>query len=173
MNKPSKISEMELIYFITLLCFISSFIHQLTKPIVLYLTRVPAREKQIFVEIKLLRSQISRISSEKNLRDCVLIERKIVQLEQELMQSKGKRGTRNLIIKNAVPYGALFFISFLLVIISIYHRKTPVIVFESDFNFAPFGVIMRYPTSIDGAISVPFWVFVSTFVSRSIASYVI
>lgn len=106
-----------------------------------------------------------------NYVEYVKLERQIFVKEEYIQKLRMSKGQHNLIVKYALPYGAQGLLWLTIVVITVYFRKSPVIVFDKEFNFVPFGFIMRYPTSVDNAISVPFWVFISSFVSRTISSY--
>lgn len=133
--------------------------------------RVSPEEVAIQNEIIKLRADLKKISMRDNYVEYVKLERQIVIKEEKIQKLRMSMGHQNLIIKYALPYGAQGLLWLTIVVITVYFRKTPVIVFNKEFNFVPFGLIMRYPTSVDNAISVPFWVFISSFVSRTISSY--
>lgn len=101
----------------------------------------------------------------------VKIERKIVILEQRLSSQRTSSFDKEILINYGTGYCIQFLISLVLMIISLTYRNVPVIIFEDKFNFAPFGGIMKFPTGVDGAISVPIWSFVSVFTFRTISGY--
>lgn len=102
----------------------------------------------------------------------VKVERKIAAAQMRLNQLNGDQ-TQKLAIQYGVPYGCQFVLTLLLIVLSIMYRYTPVLVFdENKYNLTPFGSLVRFPTGIDDAVSVPFWIFMNSYVSRHLASYV-
>lgn len=102
----------------------------------------------------------------------VKTERKIVAVQTKLNALRSEKQTKNLAYQYGIPYGTQFALSFVLLVLSIAYRYTPVIVFDGQYDLVPFGALIRFPTGIDGAVSVPFWIFVNSFVSKHVASYV-
>lgn len=103
----------------------------------------------------------------------VKVERKIVVTQTKLNELRQSNQTKKLLYAYGVPYGFQAILSLVLIGITITYRYTPICIFsESQYDFIPFGAIIRFPTGIDGAVSVPFWIFVNNYVSRHIASYV-
>lgn len=103
----------------------------------------------------------------------VKIERKIVTSQAKLNETRQANQTKKLMFQYGIPYGFQAALSITLLVITITYRYTPLLVFDqSQYDFIPFGAIIRFPTGIDGAVSVPFWIFVNNYVSRQIASYV-
>lgn len=103
----------------------------------------------------------------------VKTERKIVTLQAKLNNLKGGKQTKNLVIQFGVPYGAQFLLTLTMIILSIVYRYSPVLVLDNkQFDLVPFGTLIRFPTGVNGAVSVPFWIFVSSFVAKHAASYV-
>lgn len=100
-------------------------------------------------------------------------ERKIVTAQTKLNELRGAKQTKNLVYQYGIPYGCQLALSFVLLIISIAYRYTPVVVFDGQqYDFVPFGSLIKFPTGIDGGVSVPFWIFVNSFMSRHVASYI-
>lgn len=103
----------------------------------------------------------------------VKVERKIQAAQIRRNQLNGENQTQKLAIQYGVPYGCQAVLTFALIVISIMYRYTPVLIFEQHkYNFTPFGGFIRFPTGVDDAISVPFWIFMNSYVSRHLASYV-
>lgn len=101
------------------------------------------------------------------------IERKVLAAQTKLNNLRSAKQTKNLIFQYGVPYGCQFVLSIVLVIISLFYRYAPVIVFDTyRYNFVPFGGLIRFPTDVDGGVSVPFWIFINTYVSRHIAAQI-
>lgn len=99
-------------------------------------------------------------------------ERKIAAAQMRLNQLNSDQ-TQKLVIQYGVPYGCQIVLTLSLIVISIMYRHTPVLVFdEHKYNLTPFGGFIRFPTGVEDAISVPFWIFMNSYVSRHIASYV-
>uniref|UniRef100_A0A6B2EHF7 Putative tail-anchored protein insertion receptor wrb n=1 Tax=Phlebotomus kandelakii TaxID=1109342 RepID=A0A6B2EHF7_9DIPT len=162
---------MFLLIVITFICFILAFAHILTKPVVSFLNTDTREESQLKATIVGHRRELKGISMREDYPGYVRIERKIVAAEKRLNELAIINSTSKMVIKYGVPYGTQLFLSIVLVSISIYYRSTPVIVFDEKFDFTPFGAIMRVPTGVPGAISVPFWIFVSSFMGRTLAGY--
>uniref|UniRef100_A0A1B0DI57 Guided entry of tail-anchored proteins factor 1 n=1 Tax=Phlebotomus papatasi TaxID=29031 RepID=A0A1B0DI57_PHLPP len=128
-------------------------------------------ELQLKATIASHRRELRGISMRDDYPSYVRIERKIVVAEKRLNELAILNSTSKMAIKFGIPYGTQALLSIVLLGISIYYRYTPVIIFEEKFDFMPFGGIMRVPTGIPGAISVPFWIFVSSFMGRTLAGY--
>lgn len=99
-------------------------------------------------------------------------ERKIVENEEKLKKIRSENQMKKTILKYGLSYGLNAIFTLVLICISIYHRRTPIMVFPQDYNFVPFSGLMSFPTSVSNAVSVPFWIFASSFVMRSFAGYV-
>ncbi|GAB0087390.1 hypothetical protein DMENIID0001_016870 [Sergentomyia squamirostris] len=162
---------MILLLAITGISFILAFTHILAKPIVDRINTDTKEEVHLKVKIVEHRRELKGISMREDYTGYVKVERKIVAAEKRLNELAILNSTSKLIIKYGIPYGTQVLLSLILVSISILYRSTPVMVFEEKFDFMPFGAIMRVPTGVPGAISVPFWIFVSSFVGRALASY--
>lgn len=176
------------------LCFITAFIHHLVKPvyiqiwrsfiasysldfavfqIVSFLLKPSWQEKRLLSEISDLKRELEGVSMRKEYTNYVKMERKINDAQMKLTTLRSGRQTRNLAIQYGVPYGMQLLLSLALFVVSVIYRYTPVITLDTkQFDLVPFGPLIRFPTGIDGAISVPFWIFVCSFVSRHASSYV-
>lgn len=102
----------------------------------------------------------------------VRLERKIVESEERLKKVQSENAMKKTILKYGLAYGLNALFTVVLICISIYHRRTPIITFREDYNFTPFTGLMSFPTGVSNAVSVPFWIFASSFVMRSFAGYV-
>lgn len=132
----------------------------------------PSREeRRLQDEINELKTELSDISLRREYTQYVKIERKIVAVQTKLNGLQSGKNTKKLMLQYGVPYGGQFVLSLVLLGLSIYYRYTPVIVFDDRFDFVPFKGLIRFPTGVEGALSVPFWVFVNSFVSKHAASY--
>lgn len=140
--------------------------------IISFLCGPTSEEKSLRNEISNLRQELKKLSMKDDYTAYVKLERKIVSTEVLLNEKIAAKGQTNMFIKYGLSYGSQAFLTLVLVIVSIYCRGEPVIVLGDKFDLTPFGVIMKFPTGVQGAISVPFWIFVSSFVSRTIAGYV-
>lgn len=118
------------------------------------------------------RKELSTISMMKEYTSYVKLERKIVDSEERLKKVQNENAMKKTILKYGLSYGLNALFTFVLICISIYHRRTPIITFREDYNFTPFTGLMSFPTSVSNAVSVPFWIFASSFVMRSFAGYV-
>lgn len=179
------------------LCFITAFVHYLTKPvraaylfkiiydskltmlhiqiqIVRFLSAITKEEKQLLAEIKELKNELEEIPMRSEYTKYVKTERKILAVQTKLNALRREKQTKTLALQYGIPYGTQVALSFVLLIVSIAYRYTPVIVFDGQqYDLVPFGALLRFPTGIDGAVSVPFWIFVNSFLSKHLASYVV
>lgn len=186
---------MYLLLTITVLCFLSAFIHFLVKPVstnillnfylqiystisnysLLQITHFlisPSRDElRLQAEINQLRTELADISMRREYTQYVKIERKILALKAKLDELQVGKQSRNLFVSYGVPYGCQLILGLTLFIIALYHRSTPVIVFDDRFDFVPFHGLMRFPSGVQGGLSAPFWVFINSFVSKHVASY--
>lgn len=119
-----------------------------------------------------MRQQQSKLSMRDDYTAFVRLDRKINETQAHLMDRKTKLANKKLVLKYGLSYATYGVLTFVLIVISFLYRTTPVIVFDGRFDFTPFGFIMRFPTGISGAVSIPFWIFVNSFVSKNIASYI-
>lgn len=141
--------------------------------IVLLLTTTSSEEKRLQNEITKLKQELEDIPIRKEYTAYVKVERKIVAAQAKLNEHRQASQTKKLMFQYGIPYGCQAILSITLLVITIIYRYTPILVFNgSQFDFIPFGAILKFPTGIDGAISVPFWIFVNNYVSRHIASYI-
>lgn len=136
-----------------------------------YLLGPTKEERQLQDEINQLKATLSDISMRDEYSIYVKTERKIVASQAKLNNMKGGRQTKDLIVRYGVPYGCQACLTLVLIGLSIVYRYTPVIQFDDRFDVVPFGGLMKFPTGLEGAVSVPFWIFVNNFVSRHVASY--
>ncbi|XP_055696550.1 guided entry of tail-anchored proteins factor 1 [Lutzomyia longipalpis] len=162
---------MFLLILITCISFILAFAHILTKPVVNCINTDTREEVQLKATIAGHRRELRGISMKDDYTTYVKIERKIVAAEKRLSDLAILNSTSKLVIRYGIPYGTQAVLSLVLIGISIYFRSTPVLVFDEKFDLVPFGAIMRIPTGVPGAISVPFWIFVSSFMGRTLAGY--
>lgn len=131
-------------------------------------TRPGAEHRQLTAEIVSLRKQLATLSLKDDYTTYIKTERKIKAAQTARDQLGSGKMSRSLVIK----YGSQALLTLTLVGISITYRYVPVIVLGDQFNFTPFGWLMTFPTGISGAVSVPFWIFVNSFVSKGVASAV-
>lgn len=138
-----------------------------------FLTSTTREEKFLINEIAKYKNELENIPMRQEYTNYVKTERKMVAAQTKLNEYRSKRQTKNLIIQYGVPYGLQFIMSFVLFVVSIIYRYTPVILLNTkQFDLVPFGALIRFPTGIEGAVSVPFWIFVSSYVSRHVSSYI-
>lgn len=141
--------------------------------IVALFTSASAAEKQLIDEIATLKAELEEIPMRQKYTAYVKVERKIVAAQAKLNETRKSSQTTKLIAQYGIPYGLQLFLSAVLFLITILYRYTPIVVFNgTQYDFIPFGAILRFPTGINGAVSVPFWIFVNNYVSRHAASYV-
>lgn len=180
------------------LCCLTAFVHYLTKPVsavrrfktihalklsyvplfhiqvVRFLSATTNEEKQLLEEIKVLKNELEDIPMRTEYPKYVRVERKIVAAQAKLTELRNEKLTKNLALQFAIPYGTQVVLSIVLLVVSIMCRYTPVIVFDGQqYDLVPFGALIRFPTGIDGAVSVPFWILVNSFAFKHLASYVV
>lgn len=137
------------------------------------MSRETAEQRQLRSEIAKMKKDLEDISMRDEYTAYVKLERKIMGAQTRFNQLNTGDLTQKLIIQYGVPYGLQFILTFILVVISFTYRYKPVLVFdEQKYNLTPFGSIVAFPTGANDAISVPFWIFMNSYVSRHIASYV-
>lgn len=137
-----------------------------------FFTRETAELRQLRDEIVKMKAELESIPIREEYTAYVKLDRKIMAAQLRFNQSKGEDQTQKLIIQYGIPYGLQFILSFTLVVTSIVYRYTPVLSFEnSKYNFTPFGSFIQFPTGLDDVVSVPFWIFLNSYVSRHISSY--
>lgn len=135
-----------------------------------YLLSPSRQQRQQAAEVAAMRQQLATISMASDYTAYVKLERRIVAAERAQSTSKSQQVTRTLVIKYGLSYGSQALLSLVLVVVSLWYRSVPVLVLGDRFNFAPFAWLMRFPTGVEGAVSVPFWTFVSSFVAKGVAS---
>lgn len=140
------------------------------KQLIAYLLSPGGRQRQLEREIAALRAQLATLSMTDNYIEYVKLERRINAAEKQRTSGGAQQVTRTLLIRYGLSYGSQVLLSLVLVAISILYRYVPVIVLGDQFNFAPFAWLMRFPTGVTGAVSVPFWIFVSSFAAKNVAS---
>lgn len=140
--------------------------------VIAFLVAPTWEERKLQDEINQLKAELANISMREEYTIYVKTERKILTVQTRLNTLKSGKQTKNLIVQYGVPYGSQFCLTLVLIGLSIFYRYTPVIVFDDRFDFVPFGGLIKFPTGIEGAVSVPFWIFVNSFVSKHVASYI-
>lgn len=136
------------------------------------MTSASKKEKQLANDVKIIKEELDEIPMRQEYTNYVKTERKLVAAQNKLSALRTERQTKNLFVQYGITYGSQFVLTLALVVISFLYRYTPVIVFDGNhYDFVPFGGLIKFPTGIDGAISVPFWIFVNSFVSKHAASY--
>lgn len=137
------------------------------------LTSPSAKEHVLMAEISKLKEELENIPMRQEYTAYVKVERKIVAAQAKLNEERNLNQTKKLMYQYGIPYGLQALLTVVLLSITVIYRYTPIIVFNgSQYNFIPFGPILRFPTGVNGAVSVPFWIFVNNYVSRHVASYV-
>lgn len=131
------------------------------------------QEKLLVAELAKLKKELEDVPMRQEYTTYVKIERKIVTAQAKLNETRTESQTKKLMYQYGVPYGFQILLSLILVLITFTYRYTPVLIFDgTQYDFIPFGPIIRFPTGLNGAVSVPFWIFVNNYVSRHAASYV-
>lgn len=131
------------------------------------------QEKLLVTELAKLKKELEDIPMRQEYTTYVKIERKIVTAQAKLNETRKESQTKKLMFQYGVPYGFQILLSLILVLITFTYRYTPVVIFDgTQYDFIPFGAIIRFPTGLNGAVSVPFWIFINNYVSRHAASYI-
>lgn len=137
------------------------------------LTAPSNQEKLLVAELAKLKKELEDIPMRQEYTTYVKIERKIVTAQAKLNETRKESQTKKLMFQYGVPYGFQILLSLILVLITFTYRYTPVVIFDgTKYDFIPFGAIIRFPTGLNGAVSVPFWIFINNYVSRHAASYI-
>lgn len=124
-------------------------------------------------ELAKLKKELDDIPMRQEYTTYVKIERKIVTAQAKLNETRTESQTKKLMFQYGVPYGFQILLSLILMLITFIYRYTPVVIFDgTQYDFIPFGAIIRFPTGLNGAVSVPFWIFINNYVSRHAASYI-
>ncbi|KAG4067944.1 hypothetical protein HA402_010630 [Bradysia odoriphaga] len=156
---------------ISSICFLMTFIQRIVDLILPRISFASAAERRLEKDLIDMKQQQSKLSPRDDYTAFVRLDRKINETQAYLLDRKTKLANKKLVLKYGLSYATYGVLTFVLIVISFLYRTTPVIVFDSRFDFTPFGFIMRFPTGISGAVSIPFWIFVNSFVSKNIASY--
>lgn len=138
--------------------------------LIAFLLRPSRQERQHLADVAAMRHQLATISMATDYTAYVKLERRIVAAKHAEKTRKSQQVTRTLVIKYGLSYGSQALLSLVLLAVSLWYRYVPVLVLGDRFNFAPFAWLMRFPTGVEGAVSVPFWTFVSSFVAKGVAS---
>lgn len=137
------------------------------------LTAPSNQEKLLVTELAKLKKELEDIPMRQEYTTYVKIERKIVTAQAKLNETRKESQTKKLMFQYGVPYGFQILLSLILMLITFIYRYTPVVIFDgTQYDFIPFGAIIRFPTGLNGAVSVPFWIFINNYVSRHAASYI-
>lgn len=136
--------------------------------IIAFATRPSSEHRKFTAEIVSLKRYLATLSLKDDYTTYVKTERKI----QAAQIARDQLGTGSITRSLLIKYGSQALLTLTLIGISITYRYVPVILLGDQFNFTPFGWLMTFPTGISGAVSVPFWIFVNSFVSKGVASAV-
>lgn len=121
--------------------------------------------------IAAINDELSKLSMKDDYIIYVKKERKIRAAQADLAELTKRKTTNNLMLNYGISYGSQIVLAVSLMVISFMYRSVPVIVFSDKFDFTPFNALMRFPTGIRGAVSVPFWIFVNSFIYKGLAAY--
>lgn len=134
-----------------------------------FLLRPSAQEQKLNNEIKAMRKEQSKLSMKDDYTTHVKLERKLLAAQAQLQElANNGMAKKRLFVQYILPYGSQFIMSITLIYISFAYRSEPVIMLGDKFDFTPFSWVMRFPTGIRGAVSVPFWIFVNSFVNKAL-----
>ena len=129
-----------------------------------------ASQKVARARIKHLKEELSKIKVTENFAGHMKIQRQIC-AEQAKADQTAEIKMNNFWKKLVLDYGIDALQGFVLVCFSFFYRSYPVIEFGDKFNFTPFTTVMMFPTGINGAISVPFWILINSIVAKNVISY--
>lgn len=115
-----------------------------------------------------LKIKLKQTPMKENYVEYVKIERKINELDVAIEEEKKSQSFAYL-TSFGINYLTKFILGLILFLIIVFNRNQPVIVFSKEFNFAPFSSIIAYPSNVENAISVPFWVFINNYLFRQLA----
>ncbi|KAL9694312.1 hypothetical protein quinque_013597 [Culex quinquefasciatus] len=163
---------MYILFAVTIICFLMAFVSKLTKNLLSFLLRDSPETRALKAESDQIRRELSRISMRDNYTGYVKVERKLVAVDTQLGEAKSKDSSRRTIYEFGLRWGLYGVLAFVLVVISIFYRYTPVVVFGDNFSFDPFGRVLSFPTGVPNAVSTVFWIVVNNFVARTVAGYV-
>lgn len=117
-----------------------------------------------------LKSELAKMSMEEHYTEYVKLERKIFKLDTEIQNLQEGDVFKTFLLKYGINYGFKFIVGFALFLVTILNRNHAVIVFSEKFDFSPFSGIISYPSNIDNAVSLPFWLLVNNYVFRQIST---
>lgn len=121
--------------------------------------------------IAVFNDELSKLSMKDDYIIYVKTERKVRAAQADLTELTKRKATNNLMLNYGISYGSQIVLAISLMVISFTYRSVPVIVLGDKFDFTPFNALMRFPTGIRGAVSVPFWIFVNSFIYKGLAAY--
>ncbi|XP_055633111.1 guided entry of tail-anchored proteins factor 1-like [Toxorhynchites rutilus septentrionalis] len=163
---------MYLLLVITIICFLMPFVSKITKLILLMVFRESLEVRALRAESEHIKRELSKISMRDDYIKYVKVERKLVAVDTKLNEAKSGESARRMVYEYGIQYGAYAILALSLVIISIFYRYTPVVVFGKNFNFAPFERVLSFPTGVPNSVSCVFWIVVNNFVARTCAGYI-
>ncbi|KAL3281513.1 hypothetical protein HHI36_004720 [Cryptolaemus montrouzieri] len=151
----------------TLLSFLSVHSKVIGKPVLQWLSKISKEEDTKIYEIKKLKTEQQKLNMVDNFVEYSRIQRKINRLTESLGEIKNSKTANNFYIKMGLSYGLKIVLATLLIILSIYYRKTPVLYLDNSVNLTPFGYFISFPNS-GNSVSFHFWVMCCTAVARLI-----
>ncbi|XP_058467187.1 guided entry of tail-anchored proteins factor 1 [Malaya genurostris] len=163
---------MYILFVVTVVCFLMAFTSKLSKPILALFFQDAPEIRVLKAEADLLRRELSRISMRDDYIRYVKVERKLVAADTKLTEVRNRDAGRRQVYELGINYGTYAALALGLIVISIFYRYTPVVVFGDSFNFEPFGKVLSFPTGVPNAVSTVFWIVVNNFVARTVAGYV-
>lgn len=149
-----------------------AFTSKIAKLVSATILREPAQLCHIRETSEDIRRELSKISMRDNYIEYIQTERKLVELEAQMTAQRNKFNWLKVAYEYSIKYGLYAILTLVLIIISIVHRYTPVLVFGENFRFEPFGKVLNFPTGVPNAVSTVFWIVVNNFVARTVAGYV-
>ncbi|CAG9836730.1 unnamed protein product [Diabrotica balteata] len=154
-----------ILLFATALSFISVHSNIIGKQILKWINKPTSKEKELTSKINDLKKSQECVSITENFSKYSKIQRQINKIEEELSNSRNERN--NLTIQLGFAYGPKVLLGFLLVILSIYYRSTPIITLDNSIDLTPFSFLISYPHGAN-AVSFHFWILCSSATARLI-----
>lgn len=86
------------------------------------------------------------------------VKKRVQNLEEELNSQQQSGQMQSVYISLLMKYIVKMILFKILLIISIYYRNTPALIFRDDVNLEPLQSLLSFPTGIKNSISIPIWV---------------
>ncbi|KAK9888655.1 hypothetical protein WA026_000884 [Henosepilachna vigintioctopunctata] len=140
----------------TLLSFLSVHPKIVSEPVLKLIKRSSTGDNSELKEIRKLKSEQQKLNIVDNFAEYSRIQRKINILTQSI-EEKNAKSANNLYITISLSRGLQIFLIVLLVILSLYFRRTPVFYLDDSIDITPFGHFISFPNAAN-SVSFHFWV---------------